>query len=116
MSELARLDTAVRGSVLLAVLSGEVDISNASMLEQRIAAAAGDLRPLVVDLTEVTFLDSAGVRLLNHLVAAREPDQPVRVVAPKTGPVPFTLRLCGFRDDLLGTDVPTAITDVAGAQ
>ena len=55
----------------------------------------------MVDLTAVTFLDSSGVRLLDHLVAAREPDPLVRVVVAATGPVPFTLRLCGFRADLV---------------
>jgi anti-sigma B factor antagonist len=101
MSDLARLDTEMHGSALLVVLTGEIDLSNAAELESQVVEAAGELPGLVVDLTAVTFLDSAGVRLLDHLVAARQPDPQVRVVVSSSGPVPFTLRLCGFRSDLL---------------
>jgi anti-sigma B factor antagonist len=108
MSDLARLETQVDWPVLRVTISGEVDASNATALEQRIDAAAGDLTALVVDLTGVTFLDSAGVRLLDHLVAAREPEPPVRVVVAPSGPVRFTLRLCGFPDALLAASAETA--------
>ena len=33
--------------------------------------------------------------------AARQPDPSVWVVVSEAGPVPFTLRLCGFRADLI---------------
>lgn len=101
MTDIARLDTEVHGTALLAVITGEIDLSNAVELESQVVEAAGELAALVVDLTAVTFLDSAGVRLLDHLVAARQPDPPVRVVVSAAGPVPFTLRLCGFRADLM---------------
>ncbi len=114
MTDLARLDTEVHGSVLLVVLTGEIDLSNAAELETRVAEAAGDLAALVVDLTAVTFLDSAGVRLLDHLVAARQPDPQVRVVVSAAGPVPFTLRLCGFRDDLLCDSRDDALAELSG--
>jgi anti-sigma B factor antagonist len=113
MSDLARLETEVQGTVLLAVLTGEIDVSNAAELEDRLAAAAADLAGLVVDLTGVTFLDSAGVRLLDHLVADREPDPLVRVVVIDSGPVPFTLRLCGFRADLVATSREQALADLS---
>ena len=108
MSDLARLETRVDGPVLRVTLTGEIDSSNATALEQRIDAAAGELAALVVDLTGVTFLDSAGVRLLDHLVAAREPEPPVRFVVGPTGPVRFTLRLCGFPDALLAVSAEAA--------
>ena len=101
MTDIAQLDTEVHGPALLAVITGEIDLSNAAELENRVVEAAGGLVALVVDLTAVTFLDSAGVRLLDHLVADRGPDPQVRVVVSATGPVPFTLRLCGFRADLI---------------
>jgi anti-sigma B factor antagonist len=114
MTDLARLDIEVHGSTLLVVLTGEIDLSNAAELERQVVAAAGALPGLVVDLTAVTFLDSAGVRLLDHLVASREPDPQVRVVVSATGPVPFTLRLCGFRSDLLCGSRDEALADLSG--
>jgi anti-sigma B factor antagonist len=113
VTELARLETEVRGDLLLATLTGEIDVSNAADLEARLADAAGELPGLVVDLTAVSFLDSAGVRLLDHLVASREPDPQVRVVAAESGPVPFTLRLCAFRPDLLATRRDEALAALA---
>jgi anti-sigma B factor antagonist len=114
MTELARLETHEQDGVLVAVLSGEVDLSNAAALEDRIAAAAGEGVPLVVDLTAVTFLDSAGVRLLDHLVAARQPGTAIRTVAPPGSRVAFTLRLCGFRDELVAPDLASGVTDLSG--
>jgi len=52
-------------------VSGEVDLATVSELQQALAAS-GRARPLVVDLTECTFLDSSGMRLL--LAAAAEAD------------------------------------------
>ena len=112
MTELARLETREQDGVLVAVLTGEVDLSNAVSLEERIAAAAGDGVPLVVDLTAVTFIDSAGVRLLDHLVAARQPGLAIRVVAPPGNRERFTLRLCGFRTELTAPDVEGGVTDL----
>jgi len=112
MTPLARLETHEQDGVLVAVLTGEIDLSNAVALEERIAAAGDEAVPLVVDLTAVTFLDSAGVRLLDHLVAARQPRPAIRVVAPPGGRVEFTLRLCGFRAELVTPDPESGVTDL----
>jgi anti-sigma B factor antagonist len=112
MTELARLETEVRGSTLIAALTGEIDLSNADELERRVTEAAGEVPGLVVDLTAVSFLDSSGVRVLDHLVAAHEPHPQVRIVVSAVGPVPFTLRLCGFRADLLTNSLDEALDDL----
>ena len=56
------------GAVVVRV-SGEVDLATVSELQQALAAS-GRAQPVVVDLTECTFLDSSGVRVL--LAAATE--------------------------------------------
>jgi anti-sigma B factor antagonist len=43
------------------VVVGEIDLATASMLSDAIAAVSG---PVVIDLSGVTFMDSAGVRVL----------------------------------------------------
>lgn len=115
MEPLARLDVSVVGPVSVVRLAGELDMSNAGELEARVLATVGATNPVVVDLSGTTFVDSAGVRLLDHLVAAIEPVRPVRMVVPGSGPVAFTMRLCGFREDLLCGSREEAVAAVTGA-
>ena len=49
------------GAVVLRV-SGELDLASAPRLEEALAAVSAD--PTVIDLSECTFLDSSGVRVL----------------------------------------------------
>lgn len=96
-------------------LAGEIDLANATAIGREIAAHAGGAPALVVDLTAVTFLDSAGVRLLDALVGEMEGrGDPVRLVVGESGPARMTLKLCAFRDDLLSTDVDRAVAELRG--
>lgn len=104
------------GGVLVARLSGDIDPSNAAAVEGDVLdAAATATGGLVVDLTAVTFLDSAGVRFLDHVLAARGPALPLLVVAEPAGSTRFTLRICGFPDDLLRDDLTAAVSELAAA-
>ncbi|HEX5028050.1 MAG TPA: STAS domain-containing protein [Gaiellaceae bacterium] len=58
------------GGAALTRVSGELDLATASKLEDALAELAPSADPVVVDLSECTFLDSAGMRAL--LAAARE--------------------------------------------
>lgn len=51
-------------SVALVTVEGELDAYSAPELEERLAALPSDARFLVVDLTQLTILDSAGLGLL----------------------------------------------------
>jgi anti-anti-sigma factor len=51
-------------------LEGEVDLSNAAAIEARILAALCDAPALVLDLADVTYLDSAGLALLSRVQLA----------------------------------------------
>ena len=83
-------------------LAGEIDIANAGAFEARILAEGGDSGALIVDLSEVTYFDSSGVHLLDHVVAAAEgAGRSVRVVVPEGNPARTVLRICAFREDLL---------------
>jgi anti-sigma B factor antagonist len=68
----------------VAHLSGEIDRSNAAELGDRVAAAIGDQAGgLVVDLSELAFLDSTGIRMLFQLAAELgRRQQALRVVVP----------------------------------
>jgi anti-sigma B factor antagonist len=43
---------------------GEIDVSSSARLREHLTALPGDVRRAVVDLTEVTFLDSTGLGVL----------------------------------------------------
>lgn len=57
-------------------LSGELDHSNADVFRQHLVGALGRLpRQIVLDMSELTFLDSAGIGEIiraNRLLASRE--------------------------------------------
>lgn len=68
-----------------AALSGEIDMSTVGELEKRLEEAfEGDLSLLMLDLREVTFLDSSGLRLLLRL-DGRQKDGGGRLVIVQGG-------------------------------
>jgi anti-anti-sigma factor len=65
VNDLAELAIVQDGEVLLASLSGEIDLSNASDIERTIMdAVPNSAFGMLLDLSGVTYIDSAGVRLL----------------------------------------------------
>lgn len=68
MADLATVIVEREEGVQLVRLAGEVDISNAARLEDQISdAMPNDAVGLVLDLSETTYLDSAGIRMLFEL-------------------------------------------------
>ena len=59
--EFAVTAATLNGSVIISV-SGELDMSTASELEETLVACNG--QPVVVDLTALTFIDSSGLHVL----------------------------------------------------
>ncbi len=85
------------GEVLTARITGEIDLSNASELEETIADAVPNTAlGMVVDLSGVEYLDSAGVRMLVHLVERfRWRQQVMRAAAPDGSRVRGVLSMAG---------------------
>ena len=68
MNELASLIVDQHDDIVIGVLSGEIDQSNAMELEAAVTdAVPNTVRGLVLDLSGLTYIDSAGVRLLLSL-------------------------------------------------
>jgi anti-anti-sigma factor len=68
MTQLAEVHIESLGDLLLARVIGEVDLSNASLVRERIITAVPNTAAgLVLDLTETYHLDSSGVRLVFEL-------------------------------------------------
>ena len=95
---IAGCDFRLQEDVLVASAEGEIDSSNATelrlALSERLPSASS---ALVLDLSDVTYLDSAGVQLLFDLgrrLAARR--QAMRLVVPDGSPMRRVLKLCAI--------------------
>ena len=98
---LARLDVASQDGAVVATVTGEVDLSNASDLHARLLALRGPQAHLVLDLGGVSYIDSAGLSLLDGL--ARELDgrgARLAVVAPDGCAAHRVVVLAGMAVDL----------------
>jgi anti-anti-sigma factor len=63
--ELATLRVRERGGIVMAVVEGEIDLSNApGLLGELTAAVPNSASGLLLDLTGLEFLDSSGVHML----------------------------------------------------
>jgi anti-anti-sigma factor len=68
MSGLASFVVSRNDDVVVGSLSGEIDLSNAMELERAIVDAVPNTTlGMVLDLSELTYLDSSGIRLLLSL-------------------------------------------------
>jgi anti-sigma B factor antagonist len=95
---LVGLEIEERGEVVVAQLTGELDIAGAPHVGERISEAVStSARGLVVDMSTLEFIDSSGVAMLFGLVrrlSSRR--QELRVVAPKGKPVARVLEIVEF--------------------
>ena len=84
MTALEQVDIEERGTVLVARVSGEVDLSNAgSVTDRLIDAMPNTATALVLDLAETRYLDSSGVRMLFELAQRlRNRGQELKLVVP----------------------------------
>ena len=104
----------LRGTDLIR-LTGEINMANAPYIGREIVSHVQGDAGVVIDLTAVSFLDSAGVRLLDALVGDLDDHgRGIRLVVGETGAARMTLQLCAFRDDLLATDLDRAAEELAG--
>lgn len=82
---------------LVVEVRGEVDIASAPRLGQHISRALEQLpHEIVVDLSEVIFIDSAGLGVLvNANQRARNSNVPLKLVLP-SGPARFPFEVTGL--------------------
>jgi len=108
----------VEDGVVVAGISGEIDLSNATEItDALLGGVPNEALGLVIDLSNVSYLDSAGVRMLaelDHRLGWRA--QALRVVAPETSRSRRVLVIAGLERVLsLETSVDAARTSVEGS-
>ena len=98
MSDLAWVEGERQGAICLVRVHGEIDLSNAHEVSSEIGDAMGqEARRLVVDLSDITYLDSAGVALLLRLAERlRSRRRQLHLVVPRGSPVRRVLDFTGL--------------------
>jgi anti-sigma B factor antagonist len=83
--------------VVVARLTGEIDLSNADGIEAAIAEAMPNhVLALILDVSALGYLDSAGIHLIYKLrEKLRARGQTLRLVIPPDSPANDALRLAG---------------------
>jgi anti-anti-sigma factor len=98
VTDLVELEIEERGEVVVARLSGELDIAGAPGMGERIhAAVPTSARALVIDFSSLDFIDSSGIAMLFGLarkLGSRR--QQLRVVATSGRPVARVLDIVEF--------------------
>jgi len=86
---LADIRVEARGEIVLVTVSGEVDMSNARDLAGAVwRRMSNDHHGLVLDLSGVRYLDSAGIHATFQLhERLRERGQDMRLVVPEDNPI-----------------------------
>jgi anti-anti-sigma factor len=95
---LATVEVEKQDDVSVARLHGEIDTSNVSEIGDALTAASGHgSQGMVVDLSEVAYLNSASVKLLFDLAEdMRKRHQQMRLVMTETAPMRELILLLKF--------------------
>jgi anti-sigma B factor antagonist len=96
--KLADVQISFRDDAVVARLTGEIDMSNAGELRSAITEATpNEVLGVVLDLSGIDYIDSAGIQLLYRLrESLRVRGQALRLVIPLQSRVSHTLRLAGI--------------------
>jgi anti-sigma B factor antagonist len=116
--DLAQIQIDIKGEVIVARVTGEIDISNVGAVKQRLTAAVPNTATgLVVDLAGTTHLDSSGVYLLFELARALDSrQQQICVVAPSSAPTTRVLVITGFDKIVPVADTVDGAVERVGAE
>jgi anti-sigma B factor antagonist len=98
MEDLVGLEIEERDDIVVARLTGELDLAAAERTGRRIGEAVpSSARGVVVDMSELEFMDSSGVSMLFSLARrVGSHRQELRVVAPAGKPVARVLQIVEF--------------------
>lgn len=113
--ELARLSFETDGDVELAHVAGEVDASNVDDLtRQLLDAVSNDVRAVVLDLTQTSYIDSSGISLIFDAAARmKNRRQQLRLVVPPESFVGEVLAAVSMSDSVpIDAEVDAALRAV----
>jgi anti-sigma B factor antagonist len=103
LSTLADIQTTTDDSgVVIAQIAGEMDASNAAHVENELTAAVPNAAPgMVLDLSDLSFVDSSGVELFFRLGERLEDRrQGLAVALPEGAPIQRVFEIVRFSEKL----------------
>lgn len=77
-------------------IRGELDACSAPQVEEEILATLSPCPITIIDLQDVEFIDSTGIRLLVRVVSRRAGDEEVYVINPRSRGVRRALDIVGL--------------------
>lgn len=94
----ASVETSVEGATMHITVSGEIDLGNAVAVEREFRAAISHQpRSVFVDLTDLTYLDSSGIRILFVLASLLKPLRiMMKLTVPLDSPIRRLIELSGL--------------------
>jgi anti-sigma B factor antagonist len=114
---LADVNFSADGDIVVASLRGEIDLSNAGEIDEAIARRlTNDVLALVLDLTGVDYVDSAGIHVIYDLhERLRTRGQDLRVVIAPGAVIAEALRLANVPQAIGSAEsVEAAIASLRG--
>ena len=99
---LADVRVVLRNSVVIAALEGEVDLSNAQAVREKVLGAIPNTATgLILDMSTTAYLDSQGIQVLldiAELLGVRR--QRIRLIVPEGAPIRRVLSLTSIGKSL----------------
>jgi anti-sigma B factor antagonist len=114
--KLADVRLTQEGDATVATIAGEIDMSNAAELERIVASGTpNSAAGLILDLTRLDYIDSAGIHLLFSLYGAlRTRAQGLVIVVGSESVVADTFRLAGVEGRIeMAGDLDQALQAIA---
>jgi stage II sporulation protein AA (anti-sigma F factor antagonist) len=100
------------GAVVIGRVHGEIDMSNAEYLGTAFNEVPPDARALILDLHDVGYLDSAGLRMIYKLRSRLEHrGQQFRLVVAPGAPIIEALRIAGIPQAIGAVETVDAALD-----
>lgn len=102
MNELASISLERNRGIVLAGVSGEIDLSNAESLRDKIARwVTNEDHALLLDFTELSYTDSAGINLVFDMSARlREHGQVLGIIVPADSQPRRTFGIVGIEEQV----------------
>lgn len=95
---IANVKVHVDATAVHITVAGEIDLANAALVEEEmLAAVRNTATKVVVDLTDLQYIDSSGLRILFMLAALLKMLQiAMEVIAPHGTPIRRVLEIAGL--------------------
>jgi anti-anti-sigma factor len=98
MDDELKIRASREGNTATVVAAGEIDLSTVDELRSAVTGAADDVEQLLLDLTEVEFIDSAGLGGLLELRSTLRSRNVTLEISAGEGPVRQAMEITGLSE------------------